>query len=117
MGSLSTTGVALSLKGPGIIVGAPLGAVGAFCGAGSVGRKSLCKKLSLKLKKHKRIYSLALSKHNSIDPLYFKSLNDDVVTDSEFQIIKSELEKYFVLKEAVRAKLKEKTNPGSVIKK
>lgn len=60
---------------------------------------------------------LALSKHNSIDPLDFKSLNDDVVTDSEFQIINSELEKYFVLKEAVRAKLKEKTNPGSVIKK
>ena len=32
---LSTTGVALSLIGPGIIVGAPLGAVGAFCSAGS----------------------------------------------------------------------------------
>lgn len=63
------------------------------------------------------MFSLTLSKHNSINPLDFKSLNDEVVTDSEFQIINSELEKYFVLKEAERAKLKGKTNPGSVIKK
>ena len=33
--TLSTAGVALSLTCPGIIVCAPLGAVGAFCGAGS----------------------------------------------------------------------------------
>ena len=41
--------------------------------------------------------------------LHQKSLTDNAVTDWEFQIINSELEKCFQLKEAVRAKLKVKT--------
>ena len=42
----------------------------------------------------------------------FSSLNNGVITKQEFKIVNSELEQYFKLKEAVRAKLKEKTNPG-----
>ena len=53
------------------------------------------KKNSLKGTKHEKIYSLATTKHNSINALVSKSLNDNVVTDRKFQIINSELEKYF----------------------
>ena len=102
---------------PVIIVGAPLGAVGVFCGAESAALTNLGKKLSLKVTKHKKIYPLATAKHNSINALVSKSLNDSVVTDREFQIINSELEKYFELKEAVWAKLKVNTGPGPDIEK
>lgn len=44
--ALSATGIVLSLTGPGIIVGVPVGAVGAFCGAGSVGLTSFSRKLT-----------------------------------------------------------------------
>lgn len=55
----------------------------------------LAKQLSLKVTKHEKIHSLATTKHNSINALDSKSLNDNVVTDRKFQIINSELEKYF----------------------
>ena len=111
LGSLSatllTSGIALSLTGPGIIVCAPLGLVGAFCRAGSVGSTiSLSRKLCLKVTKRKN-YSLAVSKR----------LNEGVVTDTEVQIINSELEQYFLLKEAVRNKLKEKNKPWTRFRK
>lgn len=107
----SASGIALTLTGPGIIVGAPLRAEGAFCGTGSARPTNLSKKLSLKLTKHEKINSLALSKRNSINALVSKSLIDGVVTDREV-IINSEVEQYFKLKETVRAKIKEKTSPG-----
>lgn len=102
--ALSTTCVALSLTGPGITVGASLGAVDAICGACSALLTNISKKLSLSL--------VAPAKLNFINALVSKSLNDNPVTDREFQIIYSELEKYFELKEAVRSKLKIKTDPG-----
>ena len=43
---------------------------------------------------------------------FSKGLNDNVVTDWEFQIINWELEKNFELKEAVHSKLKVTTGPG-----
>ena len=48
---------------------------------------------------------------------FSKSLNDTVVTDWEFKIINSELQKNFELKEAVRFKLKVRTGPGPDIEK
>ena len=92
---LSTTGVAFSLTGPGIIVGALLGVVEAFCGVASAVLTNFSTKLSLKVTKPEKIYSLATTKHNSINALVSKSLKDNVVTDRKFQIINSELEKYF----------------------
>ena len=54
---------------------------------------------------------LPFAKEIQFMPL-FSSLNNGVITKQEFKIVNSELEQYFKLKEAVRAKLKEKTNPG-----
>lgn len=83
-----------------------LGAADAFCGVGSAVLTHFSKIISLKVTKHEKIYSLATTKDNSINALVSKSLNDNVVTYREFQIINSNLEKYFELKEAVRSKLK-----------
>ena len=72
-----------------------LGAVEAFCSVGSAVLTNFSKRISLKVTKQEKIYSLATTKHNSINALVSKSLNDNVVTDRKFQIINSELEKYF----------------------
>ena len=77
-----------------------------FAELGLLCLQTLAKKLGLKVRKHEKHYSLTTAKHNSINALVSKSLNDNVVTDREFQIINSNLEKYFELKEAVRSKLK-----------
>ena len=77
----------------------------------------MAKKLSPKVTEHKKKHSFALSKGNSIHSLVLRNLNDDIVTDREFQIINSELEQYFKLKEEARAELKVKTSPGPDIKK
>ena len=87
-------------------VGAPLGAVKAFCSAGSALLKILSKKLGLKVTNHEKNYPLATAKLGSINALVSKRLNDDVVTNREFQIINYELENYVELKEDVRSKLK-----------
>lgn len=80
-------------------------------------KKFLSKKLGLKVTKHEKNYSPTTSKHNAINALVSKSLNDNVVTNREFQIINSELENYFELKEDVRSKLKVKTGPGPDVEK
>ena len=81
LAALSTTSVTLSLNGPEIIISAPLGAVCAFCGAGSAVLTNLSKKLDVKVTKHEKIYSLPTAKHNSINTLVSKSLSYNVFTD------------------------------------
>lgn len=68
--------------------------------------KTLVKKLGLKVTNHEQNYPLAIAKHSSINDLVSKRMNDNVVTNREFQIINSELENYVELKEDVRSKLK-----------
>ena len=58
-----------------------------------------------KIKKHQEIVTLAIAKRDTVDRLVSKAINDNCVSDAEFQIIVSELEQYNMLKEKVRAKL------------
>jgi len=58
-------------------------------------------KLGHKVTKHEKIYSLAVSKRASIQALVSKAWNDNNITDREFQLVNSELEQYFNLKESV----------------
>ena len=102
--------IALSFTVLGIIFYAPLCTVGAFRGTGTA-KNSAWKWQTWK------IQSLALSNRNCMNALASKSLIDDVVTDWKFQIVNSELEEYFKLKETVRVKLKEKPSPRPVIEK
>ena len=95
--ALSASAIALSLTGPEIIVDAPFGAVGTFCGAGSAGLTSLSKKLGLKVTDYeKNFLIIGHCQTISLIPLSPKSLNDNVVTGREFQIINAELEKIFL---------------------
>ena len=72
--ALSASGIAANLTGPGIIVSALLGSLGAICGASSAGLTGLGEKLTLKVTKHEKNYSLAISERNSINTLVPKSL-------------------------------------------
>ena len=52
--------------------------------------------------------TIASTKLNTIASHISKALNDDKVTDEEFQLILEELEKYNVMKEEARSKTKKK---------
>ena len=91
----------------GIPAAVPLGAVGGCFTLASSGFVIAGKKLDTKIKKHHEIVMLALAKRDTVDHLVSKAINDNHLSDAEFQIIVSELELY-VLKEKVRAKLTRK---------
>ena len=57
-----------------------------------------------KSKKHHEIVTLALAKRDNVDRLVSKAINDNRLSDSEFQIIIAELEQCNVLKEKVTRK-------------
>ena len=62
------------------------------------------KKLRLKSVKHDKIKTLAEAKLNTISDLVSKALNDDRISDEEFSLILSELDKFNDLKDAIRSK-------------
>ena len=72
---LSLGAVATSLIGVGIVVGAPLGAVGAICGVVSTTMTVINKKIERKVNKHTRIHAMAVSKHDSINVSVSQALN------------------------------------------
>ena len=90
---LSSGAVATSLTGVGIVVGAPLGAVGALCGALSTGLTVLNKKFEQKVNKRSRIHVLAVVKHDSINSFVSQALDDNRVSDGEFKNITREKSK------------------------
>ena len=62
------------------------------------------KKLQTKLTKHENTpYTLAITKHNTVCELVSKALNDNEITDGEFNLIIRELQKYHELKAAIRS--------------
>jgi len=100
---LSSGAVATSLTGVGIVVGAPVAAIAALSGAVSTGLSVVNKKLERKVNKHRRIHSLAIAKHDSINLAVSQALNDNRVSDTEFQLITREMQKYRQLKETLRS--------------
>ena len=63
-----------------------------------------------KVTKHKKIYTLALAKLNSVSELVSKALADKRISDSEFTIILYEVQKYHDLKAAIRDGVKKTEN-------
>ena len=96
---LSSGAVATSLTGVGIVVGAPVAGIAALSGAVSTGLSVVNKKLERKVNKHSRIHSLAIAKHDSINLAVSQALNDNRVSDTEFQLITREMQKYRQLKD------------------
>lgn len=64
------------------------------------------KKLSIKAEKHEKVKMLAYAKFNTISDHISKALKDDWITDQEYSLIMSELEKINQLKEEIRSKIK-----------
>ena len=60
---------------------------------------------------------LADSKINTITSYVSKALNDGEITDLEFQMIKGELEKYYILKDEIRRSHRKTTAVSSSEKK
>ena len=104
----SSAGLASALTGIGILAAIPLGVIGGFFSVASSSLILVGKKLDKKMSKHQEIVTLGLAKRMSVDRLVSKAINDKVLSDSEFQIILTELEQYNALKEKIRAKLTKK---------
>lgn len=64
------------------------------------------KKLAKKAMKHEKIKILAEAKLNTITDLVSKALTDDKISDQEYSLILSELEKFRAMKEKIRKKIK-----------
>ena len=109
--ALSSGAIAASLSGVGIVVGAPAAGVAASTGVASTSLTVLNKKLDRKVDKHSRLHSLAIAKHDTINSYVSQVLNDNRVSDSEFQLISTEMQKYRHLKETLRSNFaKKQTN-------
>ena len=106
---LSASGLGTSLTGFGAVVGIPLGAVGGICGGISVGFGYASKRLSHKVSKHEQTVSLAKAKVNTIHDLVSKSLKDNTISDQEFSLILSEVDKFEKLKQEIRQKNRKDT--------
>ena len=101
---LSGSGLTTSLTGFGAVVGIPLGALGGFCGAVSVGCAFASKRLSHKVSKHEQTVSLAKAKANTIRDLVSKAMQDNEITDQEFSLVLGEVQKFENLKQSIRRK-------------
>ena len=82
--------------------------VALFTGFLSIIGKYSVKKSTSKAEKHEKIKTIASAKLDTIASHISKALNDNKVTDEEFQLILEELEKNIVMKEEVRSKTKKK---------
>ena len=105
---LSSGAVGTSLTGFGALVGVPLGGIAIFSGGVSAGLSVINKKLERKVNKHSRIHALAVAKHDSINNSVSKALNDNHVSDTEFQLISREMHKYQQLKQNLRSNFAQK---------
>ena len=100
---LSSAGIATAVSGIGASVGIPIGGVAALTGLCSTGLTAFSKRLQTKLTKHKQTYTLAITKHNTVCELVSKALNDNKITNGEFNLILRELQNYHELKAAIRS--------------
>ena len=91
---LGVTAIVLGIPGVGLlssIVVAPavigMEAVSIVMGLLRVARNRAIKKLSLKIEKHEKIATLAVSALNTISSLISKALSDDYISDQEYSQI------------------------------
>ena len=106
---LSVAGTAMAAMGVGLlmtIIATPV-AIGLQAGAIAsglfgAGGRFICRKLEAKARKHDQIRVLALSKLNSIAHRISAALTDDKISEEEFRLILSEVDKYDQMKVEIR---------------
>ena len=100
-------GTGAVLLSPG--VGAPFALVlGIKTGAISLFGNIFSKKTTAKAEKHLKIKTLAMAKLDTIASHISKALMDDYISDEEFKLIMSEMDKYKAMKEEIRSNTKKK---------
>ena len=106
---LSVAGAAMAATGVGLlttIIAAPVaiglqtGAIA--CGLLGAGGRFIFRKLEAKARKHDQIRVLAVSKLNSIADRILAALTDDKISEEEFRLILSEVDKYGQMKDEIR---------------
>ena len=101
--ALSSAGIATVVTGIGTFASVPIGGVAAITGISSTLLTGFSKKLQRKLTKHEKLYTLAITKKNTVSEFVSKALNDSKISDSEFNLVLRELQKFHELKAAIRA--------------
>ena len=92
--------IATAKTGIGAFASVSIGGVAGITGISSTLLTGFNKKRQHKLTKHEKLYTLAVTKKNTISELVSKALND-----SEFNLVLRELEKFHELKAAMRRKV------------
>lgn len=104
---LATASLGFGLTGlfvPPLLI--PFEAVAGTCGVLGVISTFIIKKLQSKADKHNKIRAVAESKINTITDHISKALSDNQISDEEFHLILSELEKYNAMKADIQSKTK-----------
>ena len=104
--TLQAGGVALGGVGIGVL--STIAVAPAAIGAGflSIVGGQVNKKPTLKAEKHEKVKVLAGSKLNTINSHILKALIDSIVSDSEYELILSELQKFKNMMKEIRTKTK-----------
>ena len=108
----TTIGIGLGISGISLlstIISVPvviiLESIALGFGATGIGIGLGVKRMNKKLEKHERLCTLAISKLNSINDIISKALADNNISDSEFNIIIKEYDKYLEMKREIRNSL------------
>ena len=102
------TGAVLLSTGVGAPFALALGISGAVTGGISLIGNIFSKKATTKAEKHLKIKTLAMAKLDTISSHISKALMDDYISDEEFKLIMSEMDKYKAMKEEIRSNTKKK---------
>ena len=102
------TGAVLLSTGVGAPFALALGISGVVTGAISLIGNIFSKKATTKAEKHLKIKTLATAKLDTIASHISKALMDDYISDEEFTLIMSEMDKYKAMKEDIRNNTKKK---------
>ena len=104
--TMTAGGLAISLSGVGVIVGAPITGVAALFGFVTAAFGIVERKLSKKISKHEKTIYFAEAKHRTISRLISKAMNGDTsISDVESNLILNEIEQYHEMKTSERIKL------------
>ena len=83
-----------------VVVGLQAGAI--VCGLLGAGEKFIGRRVGVKARKHDQIRVLAESKLNTIADRILTALTDDKISEEEFRLILSEVDKYGQMKAEIR---------------
>ena len=102
------TGAVLLSTGDGAPFALALGISGVVTGAISLIGNIFSKKATTKAEKHLKIKTLAMGKLDTIASHISKAMMDDYISNEEFKLIMSEMDKYKAVKEEIRNNTKKK---------